>query len=110
MPWGGAQLHQKWGARRMIFLSFGLMAVANLLFLLLVYVEKIPDAMPDMPGSTVAREDTCMLVSPAPDAMPPTLPLFRKHYFFSTDRFNLRVSYSVYHIDRSFCDRQLRSI
>ncbi|AVB09220.1 MULTISPECIES: MFS transporter [Bacillus] len=43
--WGGAQLHQKWGARRMIFLSFGLMAVANLLFLLLVYSHSVPFLM-----------------------------------------------------------------
>ena len=42
--WGGAQLHQKWGARRMIFLSFGLM-VANLLFLLLVYSHSVPFLM-----------------------------------------------------------------
>lgn len=33
--WVGAQLHHKWGAKKIIFLSFAMMAGANLLFLLL---------------------------------------------------------------------------
>lgn len=33
--WVGAQLHNKWGARKVIFLSFAMMAGANILFLLL---------------------------------------------------------------------------
>ncbi len=33
----------------------------------------MPEATPDIAGSTVARDDTCMLVSPTPDASPPRI-------------------------------------
>lgn len=36
-------------------------------------VEKIPEAVPDMPASTVDREETCMLVKPTPEASPPKI-------------------------------------
>ncbi len=33
----------------------------------------MPDATPDILGSTVARDDTCMLVRPTPEASPPRI-------------------------------------